>query len=387
MRVWLGMLAAVVLVAGCGRVQPLENPTELPPAQVQVAKVSTIAIPSTAEATGTVEAIYRAEIAPKIMARVEQVNVREGDRVHRGQLLVRLDDADLKAGVAQAEAALAQAEAARSQAEANLVSAKAHQRTVKTDYDRAKALYEQEVIPKQQLDHAKLALVSSREGVEQAKAQVERTNGAIEQAEAAVRSAKVMLSYAVVKAPISGIVAQRLADPGDLASPGMPLLVVDDDSRYRLACAVPESDAVGLKKGMEVTAVLDALGGDALPARIAEIVPAADPASRTVTVKCDLPRREGLKSGMFGRIQLPSVKGETTMAVPEEAVVIHEGVTGVWVARDGRASLRVVRTGKRFQGLVAILSGLNGDESVIVSGQSGLREGQPVTVQGEGAAK
>ncbi len=337
--------AAMAIGAGCGREEPLKPGTELPPARVGVVRAEEGEVAQTAEATGTVQAVRVAEIAPKVMARVAAVYVREGQRVRRGQVLVKLDDADLVARLRQAEAAYRQAQ--------------------------------------ERLREA----VAARARVKLREADVKNAAAAVAQARAAEQAvaARVMLSYTVIRAPFDGVVSARMVDPGDMASPGVPVVRVEDDSLYRLVCAVPQSQGAGIGLGERVRCVIEALSAAPVDGTASEIVPAADAASRTLTVKVDLPRMAGLKTRLFGRM-IFRIGSRRAILLPARAVFEHRGLTAVWAMREGRATLRVVKTGQRVGEKIEIISGVEPGDVVVADGSARLREGQPVEAVGGGAA-
>ena len=162
----------------------------------------------------------------------------------------------------------------------------------------------------------------------------------------------------------------RRADPGDLVSPGTPILTIED-AVYRLEADVPETYIPHLSIGQRVECIIDALPGNAYAgfaaAVISEIVPAGDAASRTFTVKADLPRMPGLNSGLFGRLRFP-IDTRSAITVPKSAVWERGGVTGVFVIdNQNTARVRLVKTGKTFDGRVEIVSGLSDGEAVAVT--------------------
>ncbi|MFQ6098008.1 MAG: efflux RND transporter periplasmic adaptor subunit, partial [Armatimonadota bacterium] len=212
---------------------------------------------------------------------------------------------------------------------------------------------------------------------------VKNAEAAVAQARARLRAANVQLGYATIRAPISGIVTARYVDPGDMASPGTPLLRIEDDSSYRLEALVPARDVAALGVGDEVTVELDALR-ETLRGRVALIVPSADPASRTVLVKVDLPRTPGLASGMFGRIKFQRGK-ERLVVIPREAVTDQAGVKSVFtVDPEGRARLRLITLGRTFDGEVEVLSGLQDGDRIVVSPSDEVQDGSLIASEGGG---
>ncbi len=190
-----------------------------------------------------------------------------------------------------------------------------------------------------------------------------------------------MVGYTAITAPFSGVITGRKADPGNMAMPQMPMLTIDDDSLYQLVSQVPERLAARLTRGMRVMVRLDALKAT-LPATIAEIVPSADPASRTLTVKANLPRSTGVQSGLFGRLTI-TYGSEMQLTVPTSAVVDRNGLTGVYVVdQTGKAQFTLVTLGKQWGDRVQVLSGLPEGQRVVTSRVSEITAGRRIRAEG-----
>ena len=191
--------------------------------------------------------------------------------------------------------------------------------------------------------------------------------------------AETMLGYAKIVAPFTGLVTRKLADVGELAAPGKPLLELEDPSALRLEADVPEALIERIKLGerysIHISSVTNHLEGVS-----SEITPVADPASRTFLVKFDLPALEGLRVGQFGRVLVPVGEG-AALRVPGSAVVQRGQMELVFVVAGGQAQLRLVRTGKRVENEVEVVSGLNANEQVVSEGAEDLTDGQPVVVR------
>jgi RND family efflux transporter MFP subunit len=307
-------------------------------------------VPMETEASGVVRPFSRTSPASKIMGRVEEVAAREGEEVERGALLVALEKRDLEAAASQARATL-------TMAEAQLDSASAQ-------YERFKDLHQRGSVTTRSLEEVTAAYRVAGAAVEQARAQV--------------AAAEVTLAYAEIRASVSGLVIERMIEPGDVAVPGAPLLKIDDLSRVKVAIDVPESRAVGLDRGDAAEVVVDALGRD-FPGKIERVVPELDPAASTVTVEIivDNPRRE-LRSGMFARARFPRGAREALM-VERTAVVRNGQLDAVFVVGDDSvARLRWVRLGRERGGAVEIISGLEPGERYVAEPPLNLLDGSPV---------
>jgi membrane fusion protein, multidrug efflux system len=330
-----GLMA--LLPAGCGKSPKSTGPPALPAAAVRLQTVESRQRAATEEVVGTVRARLRSIIEAKVSGKIDKMLVVPGQQVKAGELLAELDAREIQARADQARAVRQQAEA---------------------DLKRLGALWEQKILSQAEYDSA------------QSKFRI---------ADASALEADTLLSYTKVTAPFAGIITRKHADVGDLASPGKPLLEMEDARTLRLEADVPE-------------AVLDRIKlGDRLPVRIAaletnregvvsEIAPAADPNSRTFLVKLDLPSTPGLRAGQFGRVAMPV--GETSaLRVPASAVVQRGQMELVFVASNGRAQLRLVKSGKHVGNEVEIVSGLSAGEAVVVEGAGPLQDGQALAIQ------
>jgi membrane fusion protein, multidrug efflux system len=399
MRPGTGLLAAVVLATlglGCSRTEeppkaPLARPAPLP---VRVEAVSRRVVARSIEPVGTVRARTQTVLSSRIVAVVTAVHVGEGDQVQAGDLLVTLDDRDVRAQVRRAQAGVREArsaleELARSVAASDraVEGARAQQELAAATLERYRALLERRSVAPQEYDEvaararaasAEVArLGEARAALAARRAQLEAR---IEQAEAEVAAVGITAGYARITAPVGGIVVARTAEAGTLAAPGVALLTLEEE-RYRLEVTVEESEIRRIRLGQRAVATVDALGGK-WAATVGEIVPAADPASRTFTVKLDLPREAGLRSGLYGRARF-EVGEERVLAVPRAALVERGQLRGVFVVDDANvARLRLVTTGRALGEAVEVLSGLGERERVVVEGLDRLSDGVPVEPRG-----
>ncbi|RJP63946.1 MAG: efflux RND transporter periplasmic adaptor subunit [Candidatus Abyssobacteria bacterium SURF_17] len=320
-----------------GKIAPGKHEVEETSASgLRTIEVKAVTIPVQEEAVGTVTARETAEISSRIMATITKVNVDAGAHVEKGQTLIVLDSRDAEARVKQAREALASAEATREQAS--------------LDAGRIERLYEKQAATKQEYDRSQTALKMAA--------------ASAEAASAAVREAEVNLSYAKVRSPMSGKVIDRLADPGDMAAPGKPLMSVYDPSTLRLDASLAEHLRSKVNVGDAVTIAIDTLGKD-LEGTIVEIVPASDASSRSFTARISIPQSEPVYPGMYGRIRLPVGSAEAIL-IPPEAVEHVGQLEIVTVVENGIARTRSVKVGKTHSEGVEILSGLVAGEVIAV---------------------
>ncbi|AJE04371.1 efflux RND transporter periplasmic adaptor subunit [Geobacter pickeringii] len=354
------ILPAVLAMAGCGAKEGAKE-TAAPAVVtgVPTEAVAAVAIPEGTEAVGTVRARNAAVIAARLAGTVSGIFVREGDRVGKGKLLVTLD-------AAESAAQAAGARATEDEARRGVDEARAHQRLADTTFARYQNLYAEQAVTRQEFDNRRADKEVADQGVERA---VARLAAAREGA----RAAGMVAGYGRITAPLTGVVTARQAERGMTVFPGSPLLTVEEMGSYRLEAAVPESEIGRVKIGARLPVAVEG-AGVAATGRVAEVVPAADPGSRTFTVKVDL-SGSGLRSGMFGRVFIPT--GERNgISVPKGAVVERGGLTSVWVV-DGRgiARMRLVKCGKPLGGRIEILSGVTAGERVVTGGTENVVEG------------
>lgn len=304
---------------------------DLPQAEVRMIKR-----PRVETAVGVIKPVHESAVASKLLARVLEVKVKAGQAVTSGDVLVRLDDADLQARLKQAEASEAAATARQQQAE--------------SDLSRIKKLFDRNAASKADLDQANAAMKAAA--------------SELQRSQQAVREATVIGEYATIRSPLSGIVVDKRVEPGDTVSPGQVLLTLYDPTRMQLVASVRESLAQRLQVGQTVPARLETLDHEC-EATISEIVPEAEAASRSFQVKVTGPCPPGVYSGMFGRLMLP-LDDEQLVVVPASAVRRVGQLTMVDVVHDGRLHRRHVQLGRVIDDDFEVLSGLRPGERVVI---------------------
>ncbi len=326
---------ALLLAAGCARHESATAPV-LPPVSVRLAPVVAEDRPQVTEVTGTIRPVQRAALAPRIMGAIIELPVALGQPVRAGEVLARLFADEAKARVTQARAQF------------NVVS---------RDLERERDLF-----------------TKGASTAEMVRNLQDRYAGA----EAALHEAEAQLGYTEIRAPFDGVVTRKLAQAGDLANPGQPILEVEETAHFEIESSVPDSLAAGLAVGARLGCDAD---GSPFTAAIREISAAADPATRSVGVKLDVPAGARVRSGQFVRVQVPGARVPTIL-VPATAVSVNGQMERVFVASDDRhAVLRLVKTGDTRDGQTEILAGLAAGDRVVVSPPAGLRDGQPLEVQ------
>jgi RND family efflux transporter MFP subunit len=379
MKIPVSILLAL-LTGACGRQQeaPPRPAASATPIQVRVAAASDTDLRETYDATGTVRARAAATISSKLMAYVQQVSVSLGDRVRAGQALITLDARDLDTAVRRAEAARGELQSAFAEADQGIAGARAHLDMAQATFRRIDELAAKKSVSTQELDEATARLQGARAAHDAAKAKRAQLDGRLAQVEQEVQAASIAREYARIVAPFDGIVTAKSVEPGVLATPGAPLLTIEREAGYRLEVAVEESRLPAIRVGQRASVKLDV--ASEIAARVAEIVPSVDPASRTYTVKLDLPPTPNLRSGLFGRALFP-VAPRKALTIPSGALIERGQLQEVFVAEDGHARLRLITAGGRTGATVEVLSGLHGGDKVIVNPPAGLADGGPVELR------
>jgi RND family efflux transporter MFP subunit len=315
-------------------------PPPLPAIAEQTAKAHWITLPVFESAVGTIRSVHETTIASKLLARVMEVNIKAGQSVHAGDVLVQLNDTDLQARLQQAKAAVASAEALYAQAV--------------RDERRDAPLHNSRVISDQEYQKSVTARNSSA--------------AELRRARESVNEMQAMLDWATVRAPIDGIITDKKVDVGDMVTPGQVLATLFDPKRMQLVASVRESLTDKLRVGQNIGVQVDVLK-KLCRGTISEIVPEAQSASRTFQVKVTGPCPAGIYTGMFGRIQIPLQK-EQVLVIPRRAVRNVGQLELVDVVENGTISRRAIRTGRRALGEskdeVEVLSGLRAGERVLL---------------------
>jgi RND family efflux transporter MFP subunit len=332
-----------VAVASCGSEHTPKTRTEGPPVTIEAETIRLAQVPVTVTAVGTTEPYAQATPGTRLMGRVAEVRVNEGDRVKKGAVLVRIEDQDLTARRQQAQAVLANAEA---------------------NLRRMRNLYRENAITKQKLDE----VVSGHA-----------------QAEAALKEVQVNLDYSSVASPLDGVIVRKFVQPGDMTAPGKPLFTVEQQHPMKLTVEVGERDLAYVMVDSPVTVEIEALpSGHERVGDVEALVPSADPGSRTFQVRVVIPNPDGqVRSGMFARVGFQKSE-RPGILVPASALIKRGQLDGVYVITNDRARLRWVRLGKAFGPRTEVISGLEPGDVIALTGLDRLEDGGRVEVSGNG---
>lgn len=403
---------------------------------VEVAPVTLGDVVEETKVNGTVRPLHDVGVVSKLPGRVRRVLVDVGDSVKAGEVLVELDRDELAAQVRQAEAAVIAARAgarqtvtgARTQvetstgqydsAQAMLKQAQVNLKSATDNLVRMQGLYAKRAVTRQQLELAETQAEVARAQVQSAQAAVDSAKSALEgaerhlstvqevspmaggartptaaeaavvQAEAALELARTQLANAVITAPFSGVVSFRNIDPGELASPGVPLIGLVSLDRLYVEVSLTEELMGKVREGTAVKVQVDAFPGRMFAGRLANLAPSADPRTKAYTARAYLPNPGlELRPGMFATVSLATQQHHGVVAVPSGAVVDRNGTPVVYVVEKGRAVERAVVLGLRNGKVTEITSGLQPGEQLIVRGQLQMSDGvavRPAPAAGEG---
>jgi multidrug efflux pump subunit AcrA (membrane-fusion protein) len=404
--VLLGAIGGFVVSCGGSKanVRKDEPAANAQPVVVEVTTAAAIKreLPRFFEATGSLAGDQQTDVAPQTSGKVVAVGVDIGSPVRRGQMLVRLDDAELKLRVDQAAAQVAQTKAAVKQAEekiglrpgqafdpnrvAEVAAAKVSFDLAEKNLRRAEKLiesgdvsrsfYDQQRAQRDQLkEQYDVALAQARQNY--AAVEVARTN--VANAEAALALARKNLSYANIPAPIDGFVSERTADLGEYVSPQQKVVTIVRTNPLRIRIDIPEQAIPEVRVGQSVSITTSAWPDKNFAGRVARIAPNVSATSRTLTVEAEIENSSGaLKPGQFATVRILQERSEPAVLVPARAVLTEAGVSRVYVIKNGHAEQRLVQTGQTEGDLIEVKSGVAADEQVATSNLEQLSDGMAV---------
>ena len=330
----------------------------------RTAKVSVENVTEFYESVGTVRPKVETRVESQVMAKVLDVYVRSGERVTKGQSLVRLDSREYEARLEQTVQGLSSARSRREQMEHARTAAKAELDRAEAGFKRVKTYFDSKAATAQDMEQAEAAYRQAKARLEQTEKAMNEADAGVRQAMKAVEEAQIALGYTKVTAPEAGEVVRRLVEPGDLASPGKPLLLLQTRGKLRLEAFIPESLIEKIRIGTVLDIKIDALDR-LMTGSVEEVVPSADPMTRTILVKAALPEEDSIFPGMFGRLLIP-VRERRAVLIPRKAIQRIGQLEVVTADLGGRWQQIFVTTGKVMGDKIEVLSGLKGDETVAV---------------------
>jgi RND family efflux transporter MFP subunit len=298
---------------------------------------------------GSVISDDRIQITSRITSYIDEVPVREGQQIRKGEILVSLDSTDIDGAIQQAEAGVNKSRSA--------------QKDAQIDFERYEALFKEDSIPENTLRKIRLQRDVSRETL----------NAAL----AALETAKSQRQYILIKSPVDGVVVGRQKRAGDLATPGFPIISIEAEKSLLFKSFVPESQIQKLVQGDDITVFIDALG-KTLNGQISRIVPSGDPVTRSYEIKISLNDTTGLLPGMFGRVRF-QVGTEISPVIERTAVVERGGLRGAFVVdAEQRAHFRWLRFGREWSDCLQVQTGLSAGERIVANAVSLIHEGDVI---------
>lgn len=347
-RLVMMVIMGLVFFQACGSEEPESTEREEVSVQTDVAEL--ISFEESIPYSGSVISTRSAGISTKIMGEIIQMDVKIGDSVQKGQLLTRIRSEQL---TGQKERILA-----------NMNEANAALNNAKINYDRIEALYNQESATQKEFDDMKTEL-------SMAEARVEALEGSLKEVEE-------LLNYTELKAPFDATIAAKLADVGDMANPGQPLLQLNETGRFKIRITVSEQDISRFKEGDSAVFSIPSAGIMNAEATVLAVNRSSSAVSRQYDVEltpADQEISEQLNSGQFASVML-EYDSEPLISVKSNAIVQKGQLSGLYTVNDNdQILLRWVRTGKKKADVTEILSGLKAGERYIIPGEEPLREG------------
>lgn len=341
------------------------------PLTVEIGAVRRASINDEITVVGNLIGEATVSVAPRAAGRLQEVYVRLGDRVSRGQRIARIEDFELQEQIKQQDAAQEVSSATIRQREADLALAQ-------TNAERSRSLFERQLLPKQTLDDNEARLQSAQAQLDLARAQAAQSKARLDEL-------KINLANTVITSPVNGFISRRLVDPGASVGQNAPVVEVVDISQVRLVANVVERDLKQLQTGDPTRVQVDAFPGETFSGRIARVSPILDPATRTAPIEVEIQNVDfRLKPGMYARVGITMETKKDALVVPSDAMADLGGRRGVFQVLNGSAVFRTVQVGTEQGNLAEIVGGLNEGEQVITTGARALRDGDPVIVAGGG---
>jgi RND family efflux transporter MFP subunit len=322
---------------------------------------------------GNLIAEQTVDVVPRVAGRIENVHVKLGDRVTRGQVLAKVEDRELREQIRQAEASL----------EVNRSTVTARENDLKVQenvFERFKQLAANGLTPKQQLEDAELRYNSAQSQVQVARSQQQATQARLDEL-------KITLGNTTVVSPLEGFVSKRNLDPGGFAGANTVMMTVVDISTVRLVANLVEKGFNKITAGVSADVEVDTFPGEKFKGQVSRVAPVFDPATRTAAMEIEVPNPGyRLKPGSYARVRLTVERRVDALTVPRNAVVDTEGKRGVFLVDAQTARFREVQTGLSDTDRVEITGGLNDGDRVVTVGALALRDGDRI-VLAEAAGK
>ncbi|MBN2417845.1 MAG: efflux RND transporter periplasmic adaptor subunit [Deltaproteobacteria bacterium] len=342
----------------------IDKNTEFSPSTTFLVMKNTV--DETYEAVGTVRPRTETKIEAQVTGKILSINVKPGDFVKKGEKLIQLENNEYKTRFERAQQGLRSAEANREQVKKTIESANARFNKAESHYNRARQLFADNALSKSEMEQAESDFIQAEAELKQFKQGLQVAEASVNQAQKLVEEAKIAMDYTEIKATEDAEIARRLVEPGDLAVPGKTLLIVQTVGNMRLEAFVREGLINRIHPGLEMPVEISAVNKE-VAGIVEEIVPSADPKTRSFLVKVGLPFLQELYPGMFGRL-LIKAGTKQSIFVPAEAIVKVGQLESVMVKVKDEWEKFYVKTGKQSNGMIEIISGLDGGEVIGIPG-------------------
>lgn len=355
-RVILAVFTAALFITSCGSKDKEVIAENSPAINVKVNQVEANSNSPFLSVSGKIQATNSADLSTRMMGYVNKIHVNVGDKVRKGQLLISINNSDLQAKRAQVNAGITEANAAFNNAQ--------------KDYKRFKNLL--------------AANSASQKEMDDMTANFQMAQARLEAANQMKNEINAQLAYSNITAPFSGIVTRKLIETGDMASPGTPLISIESPGSFEVMAMVPETEISEINKGTTVDVLIKSINKTII-GEVTEISTSSKNTGGQYLVIIDLDNTEvNILSGMFTTVQFPVERSTKTkmVVIPKDAVVTHGQLSGVYtVSQTNTAMLRWLRLGTTFGNQVEVLSGLNANESYIISAEGKLYNGVKVNIK------
>lgn len=359
----LFIVFVLFFIVSCGSEPPAVTEKQGPAVEVANTELVTKeTITQWYDAVGTIRPKTETSIEAQIPAQITKVLFTPGAAVKKGDTIILLDNRQYTSRLESAKEGLKAAQAAREQANQALIAAKAGFTQAEAEYTRVKKYFETQAATSQQMEQAKASYLQAEAGVKQARESLIATESGIKQADEGITEATIALGYTVIKAPDDGEVLRRLAEPGDMALPGKPLAIMRTSGSLRIEAYVREGLISKVSPGTELSVEIKTLGVQ-IKAVVDEVVPYADPKTRTFLVKAELPVIQGIYPGMYGKLLIP-VKDSEVVTIPAKAIKTVGQLQLVLVKEGDTWKSRYIKAGAAMGDRVEVLSGLSANETV-----------------------
>ncbi len=352
----ISVITASLFMTSCGSEEKKAVKDTTPAIKITVSKVAINSDNQFLSVSGKIQASNSADLSTRMMGYVKKVHVNVGDKVRKGQLLVSINNTDLQAKKGQVNAGITKAKTAFNNAEKN--------------YKRFKNLFASNSVTQKEMDDMTANYEMAKAGLESANQMKNEINA--------------QFAYSNITAPFSGVITSKNIEEGDMANPGMPFISLETPKVFEVIAMVPETEISNIKKGTSVNVLVKSLD-KTLKGKVSEVSTSAKNTGGQYLVKINLDKTDvNILSGMFSTVQFP-VEGKvksTMVLIPKEAIVENGQLSGVYtVSESNTALLRWLRLGRTYGNNVEVLSGLNADESYIVSAEGKLFNGAKITIQ------